>query len=124
DTGHREIFDVQVPMMTIPVAPGRNLAVLVEAAVRSYMLKSSGIDPAQTFIDRQARQLQNLPPWYDTPKNPPGTSAGPSAGGPGHPGMPAEAAGAPIRAPVASTRRAFWISCPCPTRTRFHDRYP
>lgn len=63
DTGHREIFDVKVPMMTIPVAPGRNLAVMVEAAVRSYMLRSSGIDPAQTFIDRQARQLQNLPPW-------------------------------------------------------------
>lgn len=63
DTGQREIFDVKVPMMTIPVAPGRNLAVMVEAAVRSYMLKSSGIDPAQTFIDRQARQLQNLPPW-------------------------------------------------------------
>ncbi len=63
DTGHRDVFDVQVPMMTIPVAPGRNLAVMVEAAVRSYMLKSSGIDPAQTFIDRQARQLQNLPPW-------------------------------------------------------------
>ncbi len=63
DTGKRAIFDVDVPMMTIPVAPGRNLAVMVEAAVRSYMLKSSGIDPAQTFIDRQARQLQNLPPW-------------------------------------------------------------
>lgn len=63
DTGHREIFDVKVPMMTIPVAPGRNLAVMVEAAVRSFMLKSSGVDPAQTFIDRQARQLQNVPPW-------------------------------------------------------------
>src|SRR4249919_1848589 len=34
DIGHREIFEVPVPMMTIPVAPGRNLAVLVEAAVR------------------------------------------------------------------------------------------
>ncbi|HEX7339086.1 MAG TPA: HPr(Ser) kinase/phosphatase [Rhodanobacteraceae bacterium] len=63
DIGQRDIFDVKIPMMTIPVAPGRNLAVMVEAAVRSYMLKSAGIDPAQTFIDRQARQLQNLPPW-------------------------------------------------------------
>ncbi|HET7268564.1 MAG TPA: HPr(Ser) kinase/phosphatase [Oleiagrimonas sp.] len=63
DTGKREIMDVMVPTMTIPVAPGRNLAVMVEAAVRSYMLKSSGIDPSRTFIDRQARQLQNLPPW-------------------------------------------------------------
>ncbi len=63
ENSEREVFDVKVPMMTIPVAPGRNLAVMVEAAVRSYMLKSSGIDPAQTFIDRQARQLQSMPPW-------------------------------------------------------------
>ena len=63
DIGHREIFDVPVPMITIPVAPGRNLAVLVEAAVRSHALKSKGIDPAQTFIDRQAHQLRRLPPW-------------------------------------------------------------
>lgn len=63
DIGHREIFDVMMPMITIPVAPGRNLAVLVEAAVRSHALKSKGIDPAQTFIDRQAHQLRRLPPW-------------------------------------------------------------
>lgn len=63
DIGHREIFDVAVPMITIPVASGRNLAVLVEAAVRNHALKSKGIDPAQTFIDRQAHQLQRLPPW-------------------------------------------------------------
>ncbi|AHX14460.1 serine kinase [Dyella jiangningensis] len=63
DIGHREIFEVQVPMITIPVAPGRNLAVLVEAAVRNHVLKSKGIDPAQTFIDRQAHQMRRLPPW-------------------------------------------------------------
>jgi HPr kinase/phosphorylase len=63
DTGHRQIFDVAVPMITIPVASGRNLAVLVEAAVRSHALKSKGIDPAQTFIDRQAHQMRRLPPW-------------------------------------------------------------
>jgi len=63
DIGHREIFEVPVPMMTIPVAPGRNLAVLVEAAVRNHVLKSKGIDPAQTFIDRQAHQMRRLPPW-------------------------------------------------------------
>ncbi|MEV8522053.1 HPr(Ser) kinase/phosphatase [Dyella marensis] len=63
DVGHRDIFEVPVPMITIPVAPGRNLAVLVEAAVRNHMLKSKGIDPAQTFIDRQAHQMRRLPPW-------------------------------------------------------------
>ena len=63
DTSHREVLDVQVPTLTIPVAPGRNLSVLVEAAVRSHMLKSQGIDPAQTFMDRQAHQLRHMPPW-------------------------------------------------------------
>ncbi len=63
DTGHRKVLDVDVPMLTIPVAPGRNLSVLVEAAVRSHMLKSQGIDPAQTFMDRQAHQLRHMPPW-------------------------------------------------------------
>ncbi len=43
--------------------PGRNMAVLAEAAVRNHMLKNKGIDPAQTFIDRQAHQMQRLPPW-------------------------------------------------------------
>ena len=63
DIGHKQIFDVAMPMITIPVATGRNLAVLVETAVRSHALKSQGIDPAQTFIDRQAHQLRRLPPW-------------------------------------------------------------
>ncbi|MBB3225673.1 HPr kinase/phosphorylase [Luteibacter sp. Sphag1AF] len=63
DVSRRNVMDVDVPMITIPVAPGRNLAVLVEAAVRNHVLKSKGIDPAQTFIDRQAHQMRRLPPW-------------------------------------------------------------
>ena len=63
DVSYREVLDIQVPMMTIPVAPGRNLAVLAEAAVRSHMLRSKGIDPAQIFIDRQAHHMRQLPPW-------------------------------------------------------------
>ena len=45
DVGYREVLDVQIPCITIPVAPGRNIAVLAEAAVRSHMLKSKGFDP-------------------------------------------------------------------------------
>ena len=63
DVGYREVLDVQIPQIVIPVASGRNIAVLVEAAVRSHMLKSKGFDPAQTFVDRQAHQLRRLPPW-------------------------------------------------------------
>jgi HPr kinase/phosphorylase len=63
DTGKREVLDVKVPKLTIPVAPGRNLAVLVEAAVRNHILKSKGIDAAQIFIDRQAHQMRKEQLW-------------------------------------------------------------
>jgi len=63
DVSRRNVMDVDVPKITIPVAPGRNLAVLVEAAVRNHILRAKGIDPAQTFIDRQAHQMRRLPPW-------------------------------------------------------------
>ncbi|MGH8154564.1 MAG: HPr(Ser) kinase/phosphatase [Rhodanobacteraceae bacterium] len=61
DVGWHEVLDVKIPQITIPVAPGRNLAVLVEAAVRSHMLKSQGIDQARIFMDRQAARLQRQP---------------------------------------------------------------
>ncbi|MDE2084345.1 MAG: HPr(Ser) kinase/phosphatase [Xanthomonadaceae bacterium] len=60
---YREILDTKIPQTTIPVAPGRNLAVLVEAAVRNHVLKTKGIDPAQTFLDRQAHQMRRQAPW-------------------------------------------------------------
>ncbi len=63
DVGYHEVLDVKIPQIVIPVAPGRNIAVLAEAAVRSHMLKSKGFDPAQTFIDRQAHQMRRLAPW-------------------------------------------------------------
>ena len=61
DTSTRRVLELDVPQITIPVAPGRNLAVLVEAAVRSHILKSKGLDAAQTFMDRQAHQMRNKP---------------------------------------------------------------
>ncbi len=63
DVGHRSVLDIDIPLITLPVAPGRNLAVLVEAAVRSHVLKSKGIDAAQTFVDRQAHQMRHQSPW-------------------------------------------------------------
>ena len=44
--------------VTIPVAAGRNLAVLVEAAVRNEILKLRGIDSMAEFLARQATQME------------------------------------------------------------------
>ena len=41
----------------IPVAAGRNLAVLLEAAVRNTILQLGGIDSMQDFVDRQQRMM-------------------------------------------------------------------
>ena len=48
-----EIMGVRVRKVLLPVAAGRNLAVLVEAAVRNYVLQLRGIDSTQDFISRQ-----------------------------------------------------------------------
>lgn len=47
------ILGVAIPKVRIPVAAGRNLAVLVEVAVRNHILKSRGINPLDQFIRRQ-----------------------------------------------------------------------
>ena len=52
-----EILGVTTPRVTIPVAAGRNLAVLVEAAVRNAILKLRGIDSTAEFLARQRSQM-------------------------------------------------------------------
>ena len=52
-----EILGVSVRRVTIPVAAGRNLAVLVEAAVRNEILKLRGIDSTAEFLARQRSHM-------------------------------------------------------------------
>jgi HPr kinase/phosphorylase len=52
-----QILDVDIRKVQLPVAAGRNLAVLVEAAVRNYVLQLRGIDSTQEFIQRQERYI-------------------------------------------------------------------
>jgi HPr kinase/phosphorylase len=58
----RKIQDVNIPEITLPVGPGRNLAVLLEVAVRNHILNAKGYDASQAFIDRQKRRLENARP--------------------------------------------------------------
>ncbi len=53
-----EILGVTIRKVNIPVAAGRNLAVLVEAAVRNEILKLRGIDSTTEFLARQRQQMQ------------------------------------------------------------------
>lgn len=57
-----DVLGVSVPMIRMPVAPGRNLAILVEVAARNQLLRVRGHHAAQELADRLARELQKSVP--------------------------------------------------------------
>jgi HPr kinase/phosphorylase len=57
--GTESLMGVDIHKVTIPVAAGRNLAVLTEAAVRSHVLQMRGIDSTREFVERQARSMSD-----------------------------------------------------------------
>lgn len=52
---------VEVPLVRLPVRPGRNLALLIEVAARNQILKRRGIHAAQRFAEELARHLGEPP---------------------------------------------------------------
>jgi len=55
----RTILGIDIPQILIPVAPGRNIAVLVEAAVRNHILSRSGNNATEKFIALQQIAINN-----------------------------------------------------------------
>jgi HPr kinase/phosphorylase len=53
----RDVLGVSIPQVTVPVAPGRNLAVLVESAVRNHLLRLKGYDATEVLIARQQQEI-------------------------------------------------------------------
>lgn len=60
DTATTELLGVSVPLVTMPVAPGRNLAMLVEVAARNHLLRTKGRHAARLLADRLERRLEQL----------------------------------------------------------------
>ncbi|MBL4762986.1 MAG: HPr(Ser) kinase/phosphatase [Gammaproteobacteria bacterium] len=55
----RDILHVGIAQMTLPVAPGRNLAVLVEAASKMHILSYRGYSASSDLVERQKALIQN-----------------------------------------------------------------
>jgi HPr kinase/phosphorylase len=55
---HTQVLGTPVDTMTLPVAPGRNLAVMAEAAVRNFLLRQRGYSPADALMARQQGAMQ------------------------------------------------------------------
>ena len=52
ESDHTSILDVELPVMTIPVTPGRNLAIIIETAAMNNRHKKMGYNAAQAFTDQ------------------------------------------------------------------------
>ena len=59
EENHTTIMDVKVPIVTIPVAAGRNLAGIVELAVMNNRQKKYGINSALEFVNRIDSHIDN-----------------------------------------------------------------
>ncbi|HPF59484.1 MAG TPA: HPr(Ser) kinase/phosphatase [Candidatus Competibacteraceae bacterium] len=56
------ILGVGIPAITLPIAPGRNLAVLLECAVRDHILRLNGYQADEDLMARMARAMAEAVP--------------------------------------------------------------
>jgi len=61
DDSFYDLLGIQIPMVRMPVAPGRNVAILVEVAARNQLLRASGHHAARRLVERVNRQLETPP---------------------------------------------------------------
>lgn len=64
------ILDVEVPTITIPVKPGRNLAVILEVAAMNNRHKRMGYNAAQAFAAEIDKHINELEAAQDAEKKP------------------------------------------------------
>jgi HPr kinase/phosphorylase len=55
------ILDVEIPMLMVPVRPGRNMTTIVEVAARNHLLKEQGHHSAREFQDKLNRAIAVAP---------------------------------------------------------------
>jgi HPr kinase/phosphorylase len=59
DESSYEILGLRVPLVHMPVAPGRNIAILTEVAARNQLLRARGHHAARALADRLERTLRH-----------------------------------------------------------------
>jgi len=61
DDRRYRILDVEVPMLVVPVRPGRNMTTIIEVAARNHLLKLQGHHSAREFQERLNRAIALSP---------------------------------------------------------------
>jgi HPr kinase/phosphorylase len=57
-----ELLGTELPMLRIPVSPGRDMGVILEVAARNHLLKQSGNHAARRFVSELSEELGAEPP--------------------------------------------------------------
>ena len=60
ETQYTEILGVKIPMNTIPITPGRNLAVILEVAAMNNRQRKMGYNPALEFTEQSSRHFREI----------------------------------------------------------------
>jgi HPr kinase/phosphorylase len=58
DTQTTTILGVEVPLITVPLNPGKNITVIAEVIALNHLLRYSGINPAEVFNERLIGKMQ------------------------------------------------------------------
>ena len=67
DMEYTTILGVKIPSITIPVGPGRNLAVILEVAAMNNRQKKMGYNAARELVENHDRMINNeelIPPEF------------------------------------------------------------
>ena len=62
DNEYMKILGIEVPTLTIPVKPGRNLAVIIEVAAMNNRQKKMGYNAARELLKNLGMAVEDLPP--------------------------------------------------------------
>jgi HPr kinase/phosphorylase len=60
DDAFYEVLGIRIPMIRMPVAPGRNVAIVVEVAARNQLLRTRGHHAARRLVERLDRELRSV----------------------------------------------------------------
>ena len=55
---YREVLNSKIEKKTIPVRPGRNVAIIIESAAMNYRLNQMGVNTAREFTTRLAEEIK------------------------------------------------------------------
>jgi HPr kinase/phosphorylase len=59
-TETEDVLGVELPMVKLPITPGKNVTVICEVIAMNHLLQHYGYDPAEAFATRLRERLDNM----------------------------------------------------------------